>query len=441
VLVGRYVDGLAADLRAQTGATISIYDPLGTLLASSNESAEAAGEPLSEAVVSELTSGEADQSPVRSLTIGGTPYGEVLTRFVARGGEDFLGFLGISLPEATVTAVGAGPDPSVVVALSALALLLVVVIGLLISNSITRPLVRMADASTAVATGNLETRVPEEGSDEITVLAGTFNRMVEGLREGLIYHDLLGRAVTPEVREELRRGLADGARAAGVQSTRATVLVAGLRGAIGRAVQDPTRTMTSLSEYFAALVPLVAHHGGVVYRFDGESAVALFGLLPRPSPAPVGALQAVHAAFELIDLVDRMNVRREEAGQRHLSLGVAVATGEVVAGGLGTRDRIQYTVIGDAVEAAVELERVLRETSAEGLLIDGGAYRALGGSRNHFEFGRQGQAQIRGRAAPQEIYEVIGRKRRLLEAGGANFFEDTTSPFGRGPAPADGGLQ
>ncbi len=436
VLVGRYVDELAIDLRTQTGATMSIYDPLGSLLASSNESASSDVQALPEDTITHLTSGDQDQSPVRSLMIGGTPYGEVLTRFVARGGEDFLGFLGVSLPEATVTTTG-GPDPRVVVALSALALLLVVIIGLLISNSITRPLVRMADASTAVATGNLEARVPVEGSDEISVLAGTFNRMVEGLREGLIYHDLLGRAVTPEVREELRRSLSDGARAASVQATRATVLVAGLRGVgTSRGGQDPAKAMASLSEYFAALVPLIAHHGGVVYRFDGEIAVALFGLLPKPTPAPVGAMQAAHAAFELIELVERLNSRRAEAGVRRLSLGVAVATGGIVAGGLGTRDRIQYTVIGEAVESALEMERILRETSAEGLLVNGGAHKALGGARSHFEFGRHGQAQVRGNAAPLEIFEVVGRSRRLLEAGGADFFDDTTAPLEKDAPPA-----
>jgi adenylate cyclase len=436
VLVGRYVDELAIDLRTQTGATMSIYDPLGSLLASSNESASPDVQALPEDTITHLTSGDQDQSPVRSLMIGGTPYGEVLTRLVARGGEDFLGFIGVSLPEATVTTTG-GPDPRVVVALSALALLLVVIIGLLISNSITRPLVRMADASTAVATGNLEARVPVEGSDEISVLAGTFNRMVEGLREGLIYHDLLGRAVTPEVREELRRSLSDGARAASVQATRATVLVAGLRGVgTGRGAQDPAKAMASLSEYFAALVPLVAHHGGVVYRFDGEIAVALFGLLPKPSPAPVGAMQAAHAAFELIELVERLNSRRSDAGLHRLSLGVAVATGGIVAGGLGTRDRIQYTVIGEAVESALEMERFLRETSAEGLLVNGGAHKALGGARSHFAFGRHGQAQVRGNAAPLEIFEVVGRSRRLLEAGGADFFDDTTAPLEKDAPPA-----
>jgi len=437
VLVGRYVDELAIDLRAQTGATMAIYDPLGSLLASSNESASPDVQALPVETITHLTSGDQDQSPVRSLMVGGTPYGEVLTRFVARGGEDFLGFLGVSLPEATVTTAG-GPDPSVVVALSALALLLVVIIGLLISNSITRPLVRMADASTAVATGDLEARVPVEGSDEISVLAGTFNRMVEGLREGLIYHDLLGRAVTPEVREELRRSLSDGARAASVQARRATVLVAGLRGVGTGGGQDPAKAMASLSEYFAALVPLVSHHGGVVYRFDGEIAVALFGLLPKPTPAPVGAMQAAHAAFELIELVERLNSRRAEAGLHRLSLGVAVATGGIVAGGLGTRDRIQYTVIGEAVETALEMERILRETSAEGLLVNGGAHKALGGARSHFEFGRHGQAQVRGNTAPMEIFEVVARNRRLLEAGGADFFDDTTAPFERDVPPETG---
>src|SRR3990172_1927628 len=169
----------------------------------------------------------------------------------------------------------------------------------------------MADASTAVATGDLEARVPVEGSDEISVLAGTFNRMVEGLREGLIYHDLLGRAVTPEVREELRRSLSDGSRAASVQATRATVLVAGLRGVgSGRGGAGPAQAMASLREYFAALVPPFPPH-------------------PRP--------------------------------------------------------RFQSPVTGGVAGRAPERDRSRREPPAEAPRVNGGAHRALGGARNHFE--------------------------------------------------------
>ena len=431
VLVGDYLEGMVEELRTQAGANVSIYDRSGAILASTLNTDSPQSLTVPPDALDILAGGDPEQSPVRRVEIGEVPYGEVLTPLLARNGLDNLGVLGLSLLETPLASTGeGGPDLTTVVLLSALALLMVVIVGLLISNSITRPLVRMADASTAVATGNLDTRLPEGGTDEIGVLAGTFNRMVEGLQEGLVYHDLLGRAVTPEVREELRRSLADGARAASVQSARATVLVAGLRGVSAEnSNADPAKTMESLSEYFAALVPLVANHGGVVYRFDGDVAVALFGLFPKPSPAPVGALQATHAAFELIELVARLNLRRQEAGLARLPFGVGVATGQVVAGGLGTRDRVQYTIIGDGVDTALQVERVLRDTDAEGLMISGETYHALGGARGHFDFGRRGQAQIAGRRAPLEIHEVVGRGRRLLEAGGAGFFDDTTAPL------------
>jgi class 3 adenylate cyclase len=430
VVVGDYLDHVVDDLADRARSNVSAYDLSGQLQASSLDVETPQAVAIPSDALAILAESDPSRSPVRRITVAGSSYGEILTPLLARGGQDHLGALGVSLLETDVAANAAGPDTTAIVLMSALAVLLVVVIGLLISNSITRPLVRMADASTAVATGDLNTRVPEGGGDEISVLAATFNRMVEGLQEGLVYHDLLGRAVTPEVRAELRRSLAEGARAASVQSARATVMVCGLRGATttGRD-RSPSKVMESLSEYFAALVPLVANHGGVVYRFEGDLAVALFGLLPKPAPAPVGALQATHAACELVDLVAKIDLRREEARLPRFSLGVAVATGEVVAGGLGTRDRIQFTVIGGAVDTAFQIERILRESSQEGVMISGDTYQALGGAREHFRFGRFGEAHVKGQPSSLGLHEVTGRNRKLLEAGGADFFDDTTAPI------------
>lgn len=427
VVVGDYLDGVVEVLGQQAAANVSAYDLLGARLASTLESdtPEALSIPMEE---QQALAQDPDASPVRRIQVSGISYGEILTLLTARGGEDILGVLGVSLIETGAASGIAGPDPMAVVLMSALALLLVVVVGLLISNSITRPLVRMADASSAVSTGHLDTRVPEGGGDEIGVLATTFNRMVEGLQEGVIYHDLLGRAVAPEVRAELRRSMAQGARVASVQTARATVLIAGLGGVFG-ADGPPTKSMESLSEYFAALVPLIAHHGGVVYRFEAEAAIALFGLLPRPTPAPVGALQASHAACELLDLVARLNLRGLEVDLPAMKIGVAVATGEVVAGGLGTRDRVQYTVIGEAMNAAAQIERILRDSGSDGVVLNGEAHHALGGARAHFTFGRSGQTRVPGRVEPFTIHEVKGRTRRLLESGGADFFDETTAPL------------
>ena len=348
---------------------------------------------------------------------------------------------GSRLPEATVTSSG-GPDPGVVVALSALALLLVVIIGLLISNSITRPLVRMADVSTAVATGDLEARVPVEGSDEISVLAGTFNRMVEGLREGLIYHDLLGRAVTPEVREELRRSLSDGARAASVQATRATVLVAGLRGvgterAPARSGQGHGLAQRVLRRAWCPWSHITAASSTVSM---GTSPLPCSGLLPKPSPAPVGAMQATHAALR-VDGVGRAPQR--PAGPTPGSAGCLWAWPWRPAGsspvdwGRG---------IGSSTPSSARRSTPPWKWNGscgrrrpEGLVVNGGAYKALGGARSHFQFGRHGQAQVRGLAAPLEIHEVIGRSRRLLEAGGRGFLRRHDGLAWSGP-PRDAGL-
>ncbi len=431
VLVGQYADTLARDLSLQAGVNISIYALSGQLLASTLEIESPESVTLESGQIEDLRASSGSQSPLRRIQVAGVGYGEVLAPLRARNGADMLGVIGASLVEAAVAAP-AGPtmNPTTVVALGALILLLVVIVGLLVSNSITRPLVRMADASMAIATGDLATRLPEGGADEIGMLASTFNRMVEGLQEGLIYHDLLGRAVTPEVREELRRSLSEGARSARVQRARVSVLTVGLRGVVlDSSRADPVREMESLSEYFAALVPLIANHGGVVYRFEGETAVAVFGLFPRPLPAPVGAMQATHAGLELVELVQALNPRRRQADLPAIGCGIGIATGEVLAGGLGTQDRLQYTILGEAVEQSGQLVQVLHDSGAQGVLIDGNTHHALGGARSHFVFGRQGQAQVRGRHRSLEIREVTGRLRRLLEAGGAAFFDETTESF------------
>ena len=90
------------------------------------------------------------------------------------------------------------------------------------------------------------------GTDEIGVLSVTFNQMVEGLREGSIYRDLLGRTVTPEVRDQLRTSFSDGALMLKGQSSEATILFADFRGYTSMAeVTEPAEVMKTLNDYFA----------------------------------------------------------------------------------------------------------------------------------------------------------------------------------------------
>ena len=322
--------------------------------------------------------------------------------------------MGISLLLAPLQS-GPGGDLSNVLRFGVVGLVLTVLIGLLLSNSITRPLIRLVEASGKVAMGNLEAQVPERGTDEIGVLAKTFNQMVEGLREGSIYRDLLGRTVTPEVREQLRTAFNDGALLLKGQNAEATILFADFRGYTSMAEHsDPALVMKTLNDYFSGVVPIISLHGGVVNKFDGDSVMAFFGILPRYLPPRVSALQATHAGLAMLEHIHKVNRQREAAGEHSFQMGIGISTGTVIAGGLGSEDRVHYTVVGDTVNTAQRIQQITRELGGTALVISEPTYRKLGAVRNHFQFGRKGHAQLKGKQQEVMVYEVLGRKTRLV---------------------------
>ena len=429
VLVGLYAPTLVHVVGEDAGANVSLYDQAGLIVGSTLEPESPQDMSLTSDILATFGVERPLQSPVRRIYIGGITYGEVLTPFLAHEGTQQLGVLGVSLLERSLPMT---TNVSTVILFGALALILIVGIGLLVSNSITQPLVRIAAASTLVATGNLQTRVPEGGGDEIGILARTFNRMVDGLREGLMYHDLLGRAVAPEVREQMRRTLAGEGESRKAQVLRATILFVGLHPGSGWEDKDEKQAgevLDALNAFLAGALPRIAQHGGVVHRFDGEELMAFFGVLPRSLPPAVSALQATHAGVELTQMVRDLNDERAETGSPPLEVSVGVATGRVVAGGLGTRERLEYMLVGDSVTQAEQIQQVARDTGGSRMLISEATHRALGPARGHFVFGRYGEVRVKGGEKPLMIHEVTGRIVQLFERIPTEFWDKTTDPF------------
>jgi adenylate cyclase len=414
VLVGHYLDTLVNVLGSQAAANTSLYDlQAGELLSSSLESLSADAARLTSDQLAQVTAQDETASPVRPLDAAGVAYEEVLLPFVARGGEP-LGVLGVSLLWAPL-GVSLRDNLLMIVSLSALSLALIVLIGLMISSRITGPLVEIADASAAVATGRLDTRVPERGNDELALLGRTFNYMVEGLREGTIYRDLLGRTMTPEVRDQLRKSLVDGRGVFAGQESIATILCADLGGlALIAEDREPRDVLATLHEYYDALIPILGQHGGVVSKFDGESLTAFFGILPRPLPAQVSALQGVHAAMAMLETLEELGTARAGRGEMALDMGIGVSTGPVVAGGVGSKERMHYAVLGDTVSTASRIQQAARELTSGGLLISEDTLHYLGGAKRQFEFGRTGVAQLRGKRRQVTVLEVRRRLERLV---------------------------
>ena len=404
VVVGTSLYSLARKISNDTLAHIIFYDPQGNILESTYPITEGIL-PVSPEMAKEILERQDQESRMRDLNVAGKTYSEVLGAWEARGGED-LGVIGASLAQNFII------QPKLVTRfqaffLVALAFVGVIFVGIYIAQQLTTPLKTVVKASMDVAQGNLEVKVPTAGNDEVAVLAHAFNKMVSGLQEGFIYRDLLGRTVSPEVREALRRSFASGDLRLEGQNTVATVMMSDVRGFTTLSEkEEPTTILTWLNEYFGELVPIVTAHGGVVDKFEGDAMLAFFGILPTPLPPDESSYQGCAAAVELLEVIERINARRAGRNEPPLITGIGLNTGKLTAGGLGTADRLNYTIIGDTVNTTQRIQDSTREFGESGIAISESTLDALGDRKEEFRFEPLGEHSLRGKAAALLLYRL-----------------------------------
>jgi adenylate cyclase len=415
-LVGKSLDVLVRQMSAATLSDITLYNLQGQSIASTLFS-ESQVFSVSQQQVLEAVKRQDQASQTRDLTVSTTDYAEILGLWEARGGSD-LGVIGISLPRAFLVRTSQVTQLEIFVLVTA-SILLVVMVGLYLANLITRPLLRLVTASSEVAQGNLEVKVDASGDDEVAVLAKSFNYMVAGLQEGSIYRDLLGRSVSPEVREQLRQTFISGNLKLEGQEAVATVLFTDIRGFTTLSEkEDPATVFKWLNEYFGQLVPIVSSHGGVVNKFDGDAMLAFFGTLPRLLSPKQSALAAMETAGEILTAIDQLNQQRRANGEPPLITGIGLHTGVLIAGGLGTSDRIHYTIIGDTVNTTQRIEALTRDVfDCSGVLISHSTYTALGENVSQFGFEPLGFYQVKGKKEPLQVYRMVPPKPPLKWEG------------------------
>jgi class 3 adenylate cyclase len=411
-LVGSYLENVVARVSQEAGANIGIYDiKSGELLNSSLEPEAEDPLVLSPTHLNAALSSDDAQNLVRIINVSGSLYTEVLTKFQARQGTVDLGILGISLLQTPIE--GALLENVFTVArYGAIALLLVVAIGLLLSNTITRPIVEIAEASAQVAAGNLDTFVKTRAGDEIGVLAQSFNSLVKGLREGTT---LVGsrKAQALSASEATQPNQVEVIKP---ETFEATILAVDLSGFIrGTEYSNPDSILKTLNECYTAMIPVIHQHYGEISQFDGDLLVAFFGILPEPSTSEVSALYATHAGLELLSFIERWNSQRSVKGLPALEMWMGITTGTVIAGGIGELSQLRLSVIGDTVQEARSIQEISKEMGRGALLISEKTYNLLSKNHHQFKFGRYGKARLRHSNLSIKVYEVNGRRTRLLD--------------------------
>jgi class 3 adenylate cyclase len=228
-------------------------------------------------------------------------------------------------------------------------------------------------------------------------LQGQFEKVVEERR---LIKDMFSRYLSAEIVARLveRPGLVK----PGGDKKEATIFFADIRGYTAFAEgKDPEYIIDVLNAYFREAVEVVVRHRGYIDKFIGDAIMAAWGV-PLQT-AEQDARQAVAAALELQELVTSRKRKFFTAEAKGLRIGIGLHTGPIVAGNLGSRRRMNYTVIGDTVNVAARLEGV---AGPDEVIITESTRQHLG---EDFRLERRDPVLVKGKTDPIAIYRVTTR--------------------------------
>ena len=219
---------------------------------------------------------------------------------------------------------------------SGLALVGALVVSLFLAHGLSVPIRELVGGTEQISKGNFAVQVPVRGRDDMGQLAQSFNEMAAGLALKEKYHSILHTIADKDVAQQLLEGKI----ALGGELRETTVMFCDIRGFTALTQNmNPTEVITMLNAHMTVLTKIVTQHHGVVDKFIGDSIMALFG---APKSYGNDALNAVRCAKEMMAARAKLN----ETSHYHLEIGIGLASGQVLAGNMGSADRSNYTVLG-----------------------------------------------------------------------------------------------
>ncbi|MCD2194075.1 adenylate/guanylate cyclase domain-containing protein [Actinomycetospora endophytica] len=285
----------------------------------------------------------------------------------------------------------------VVMVLSAVALVFGGTVITLTAMSTAAPVLAVRRALRRVESGDYDVDVPIFDTTELGLLQAGFNTMVAGLRERERVRDLFGR----QVGEDVARNAMENELELGGEVREVAVLFVDVVGSTTlAATRPPTEVVELLNQFFALVVDVVEEHGGWINKFEGDAALAVFGVPTGLSDAAGAALGAGRV------LGSRLAAEVFDASGQQVRAGIGISAGEAVAGNVGDRRRYEYTVIGDPVNEAARLCDVAKETP-DGVAASGAAL-SRASAREAERWTGIGSRHLRGRTAETEV--VVPRR-------------------------------
>jgi adenylate cyclase len=290
-----------------------------------------------------------------------------------------------------------------------LVLMGVLLFALWLGRWVRKPLYQMIAATQQIAGGEWQQRLHWQRQDEFGVLGGHFDRMADELRDQNIIRDTFGRYVSHKVVANLLKDRC--LPALGGEERVVTILFADLKSYTTLSEYlPPAQILNLLNEFFGAMNELIDLGQGCLIEFLGDGLLAVFG---APTYDADHAEAAVICALEMQQRLIMLNQHWQqqglakvwqEAGIEQLEMRIGIHTGSVIAGNLGSRSRMKYGVIGDAVNIASRLEALNKPLGTAMLISDAVKQRLSLSLQQRFRC--TGEQAIRGRAHPVKAYAL-----------------------------------
>lgn len=287
-------------------------------------------------------------------------------------------------------------------------LVIAVLIGFLFARHLNRQiggLVSSTSALTRLDVANAP-ELPDSRIAELSDAARAFNRMIGALRLFETY-----------VPKQLVLGLMQRGETIETSEERLlTIMFTDIRGFSTLAEHmDAGEVADMLNAHFEMLGSAIEAEGGTVDKYIGDAIMAFWG---APEPAPDHAARALRAAAEIQRRVRDDNNRRRAACMPPLKVRVGLHTGPVIVGNIGSANRVNYTVVGDAVNTASRLDSLAKEFAGDEdcyVLISGDTRDHAATDAEEYNLAHLGEQEIRGREGTVSIFQLDGITGRASE--------------------------
>jgi adenylate cyclase len=297
---------------------------------------------------------------------------------------------------------------------TALAAILGLIVAMLVSGGITRPVRRLLEGTREVEAGHLDGSIEVTSHDEIGQLSSAFNRMVAQLRQNAQIRETFGKYIDPKVVE----GLIDRPALAAAEGQRRvmTVMFCDMKGftSFSEGV-TPQGLVKVMNRYLSTMSEPIRSHRGIIDKYIGDAIMAYWG------PPFVEEENETHlACLAAIEMTARLDNLRKELpellGLRSMpmvcDMRIGIATGEALVGSIGSEVMMSYTVIGDTVNFASRLEGANKIYGTR-CLVSENTIATAGPTIESREVDR---IVVAGQSIPNAVFEIMGRTGELTGA-------------------------